>query len=191
MGFLAKLLGQGERFNLSKDYPNVDKIGIGLGWNVHNIMGGEFDLDASVFMLDSNKKTPDDRFFVFYNNQNSSDGSVFHTGDEKIGGHTGDDETIFVTLSKVDYKIFELVFVVTIHEAIQRRQNFGQVRSAFIRLYDVDTNRELLRYDLNDDFEKETAIEFGKLYKKDNDWRFQAVGTGYNKGLQGFVDKYT
>jgi tellurium resistance protein TerD len=184
-------LSKGERINLSKEAPSLKKVGVGLGWDTNNTdTGVDFDLDASVFMLGANGKIPSEKSFIFYNNLTSPDGAVKHTGDNLTGQGDGDDETILVELAKVDSAIHELVFVVTIHEAEKRRQNFGQVRNAFIRLYDQDTNKEVAKYELDEDFSKETAIEFGKLYKKDGQWRFQAVGQGYNSGLQGFVDTY-
>lgn len=184
-------LGKGERINLSKEAPSLKKVGVGLGWDTnHTDTGVDFDLDASVFMLGVNGKIPGEKNFIFYNNLISPDGAVKHTGDNLTGQGDGDDETLLIELNKVDSAITELVFVVTIHEAEKRKQNFGQVRNAFIRLYDQDTNKEVAKYELDEDFSKETAIEFGKLYKKDGQWRFQAVGQGYNSGLQGFVDRY-
>jgi len=184
-------LGKGERINLSKEAPSLKKVGVGLGWDTNSSdTGADFDLDASVFMLGANGKIPTEKNFIFYNNLTSPDGAIKHTGDNLTGDGDGDDETVNVELAKVDATINDLVFVVTIHEAEKRKQNFGQVRNAFIRLYDIDTNKEIAKYDLEEDFSKETAIEFGKLYKKEGQWRFQAVGQGYNSGLQGFVDKF-
>jgi tellurium resistance protein TerD len=184
-------LGKGQRINLSKEAPSLKKVGVGLGWDTNSTDSGtEFDLDASVFMLGANEKIPNEKYFVFYNNLNSPDGSIKLTGDNRTGQGDGDDETILVELGKVDAAISQLVFVVTIHEANTRRQNFGQVRNAFIRLYDLDTNKEVAKFELDEDFSCETALEFGRLYKKDGEWRFQAVGQGYNAGLQGFVDRY-
>ena len=185
-------LGKGNRIDLSKEAPSLTKVGFGLGWDENDTNTGvDFDLDASVFMLGSNGKISQDEYFIFYNNLKSPDGSVEHTGDNLTGDGDGDDETINVQLNRIDPTIEELVFVVTIHEATQRRQNFGQVRNAFIRLYDLNTNHEIAKYDLEEDFSTETAIEFGRLYKKSGSWRFKAVGTGFNAGLQGFVDKFT
>ncbi|MGB3511203.1 MAG: TerD family protein [Microcoleaceae cyanobacterium] len=184
-------LSKGERVNLSKESPNLTKAGIGLGWDVNTTdTGAEFDLDASIFMLGSNGKIPNEKYFVFYNNLISPDSSVKHSGDSRTGEGSGDDEKIEIDLTKVDPAIQEIIFVVTIHEADARRQNFGQVRNSFIRIYDITTEEEIAKYELEEDFSRETALEFGRLYRKDNDWRFQAVGEGYNSGLQGFVDKY-
>jgi tellurium resistance protein TerD len=141
-------------------------------------------------MLGASGKIPTEKYLVFYNNSTSPDGSVIHKGDSRTGEGSGDDETIEIDLSKVDASVQEIVFVVTIHEAEQRKQNFGQVRNSFIRIYDNATEKQVAKYELDEDFSRETAIEFGKLYKKDGEWRFQAVGAGYNSGLQSFVDKY-
>lgn len=188
---MAINLNKGGRINLSKEAPGLNKVGVGLGWDANSTdTGTDFDLDASVFMLDADGKIPNEKFFVFYNNLSSPDGGVKHAGDNLTGAGDGDDETLHVDLSKVDPKINELVVVVTIHEAISRKQNFGQVKNAFIRLYDLETKAEVLKYELDEDFSAETAVEFGRLYRKDNSWRFQAVGEGYNNGLQGFVDKF-
>jgi len=184
-------LSKGERINLAKEAPGLKNAGIGLGWDINATdTGTAFDLDASVFMLGANGKIPGEKYFVFYNNKESPNGSVQHLGDSRTGEGQGDDETVLVDLSKVDSSVEEIVLVVTIHEAETRRQNFGQVRNAFIRIYDTITGTEVTKYDLDEDFSRETAIEFGRLYKKDGEWRFQAVGQGYNTGLQSFVDKY-
>lgn len=184
-------LSKGERINLSKEAPSLSKAGIGLGWDINATdTGAGFDLDASIFMLGANGKILNDKYFVFYNNTQSPDGSVKHLGDSLTGEGAGDDETVEIDLSKVDASIQEIVFVVTIHEADTRKQNFGQVRNSFIRIYDNATENQIAKYELEEDFSTETAIEFGKLYKKDGDWRFQAVGAGYKAGLQKFVDQY-
>lgn len=184
-------LSKGGRIDLSKEAPNLKNAVVGLGWDVNDSdTGVEFDLDASIFMLDNSGKIPTDSHFVFYNNSKSPCGSVEHTGDNRTGVGEGDDESINITLNKIAPNIEEIVVVVTIHDAAQRRQNFGQVSNSFIRIYDKDTNQEIAKYELEDDFSSETAIEFGRFYKKDNSWRFKAVGVGYNSGLQGFVDKF-
>ncbi|HIO71383.1 MAG TPA: TerD family protein [Campylobacterales bacterium] len=184
-------LVKGGRVNLSKEAPSLVRVGVALGWDINDTdTGYDFDLDVSIFMLNSNKKLPANEYFVFYNNLKSPDGAVEHTGDNLTGEGEGDDETIFIDLSKVSPEIEEILFVVTIYEADQRGQNFGQVRNSFIRLYNRDTNEEILKYELEEDFSTETALEFGRLYKKNDSWRFQAVGMGYKTGLQAFVDKY-
>ncbi|MBW4671942.1 MAG: TerD family protein [Cyanomargarita calcarea GSE-NOS-MK-12-04C] len=184
-------LSKGERINLSKEAPSLKNAGIGLGWDINvTDTGSAFDLDASVFMLGANGKIINEKYFVFYNNSQSPDGSIKHQGDSRTGEGTGDDETIQIDLSKVDTSVQEIVFVVTIHEAEQRKQNFGQVRNSYIRIYDNATEKEITKYELEEDASAETAIEFGKLYRKDGEWRFQAVGAGYKSGLQSFVDRY-
>jgi tellurium resistance protein TerD len=170
----------------------LQKVGVGLGWDPNESTGYDFDLDASAFMLGENKKLPKDEFFVFYNNQKSPDGAVESSGDDLTGGNSdgGDDETLMVDLSKVDSRIQEILFTVTIHEAEQRRQNFGQVRNSYIRIYNANTNEEIAKYDLDEDFSIETAVEFGRLYKRNGEWKFEAIGNGYKGGLQYFVNKY-
>jgi stress response protein SCP2 len=182
-------LTKGDRFNLSKEAPNLNKVGIGLGWEVSDT-AQSYDIDASVFMLSKEGIVSDERYFVFYNNLKSLDGSLIHSGDNKTGKGKGDDETICVDLTLVNSAIQEIVFVVTIHEGQQKHQNFSQIKTAFIRLFNQETGSELARYDLKEAFAQETALEFGRLYKKDEHWRFQAVGQGYNAGLQTFVDRY-
>jgi len=182
-------LTKGERFNLSKETPDFSKIAIALGWQVSQT-SQNCDIDASVFMLAADGRIPDEKYFVFYNNLTSPDGSVRHSGDSATGQIDGDDETVYVDLSKINSAIQEIVFVVTIHEGQEKNQSFSQVTNAFIRLYNRETLSELVRYNLNQIFSQETALEFGRLYKKNGEWRFQVVGQGYNAGLQSFVDKY-
>jgi uncharacterized protein YjbI with pentapeptide repeats/stress response protein SCP2 len=182
-------LTKGERFNLSKETPDFSKIAIALGWQVSQTAQNS-DIDASVFMLAADGRIPDEKYFVFYNNLTSPDGAVRHSGDSATGQIDGDDETVYVDLSKINSAIQEIVFVVTIHEGQEKNQSFSQVTNAFIRLYNRETLSELVRYNLNQIFSQETALEFGRLYKKNGEWRFQAVGQGYNAGLQSFVDKY-
>lgn len=170
---------------------NAPKFTIGLGWDTNtSSTGSAFDLDASVFILGDNKRLVADEYFVFYNNLASPDGSVEHTGDNLTGAGDGDDEQIKVDLSKADAKVFEICIVVTIHEAEARKQNFGQVRNSFIRIFDAATNTEILKYELEEDFSIETAVEFGRIYKKDNNWKFEAVGVGMKGGLQDYLTKY-
>jgi tellurium resistance protein TerD len=185
-------LSKGERVSLSKEAPGLKKAGVGLGWDTNaSDTGAAFDLDVSVFMIGSNGKVPNEQYFIFYNNLKSPDGSVESLGDDRTGEGGGDDETVFVELNTVDPNIQEIVFVVTIYEAENRRQNFGQVRNSYIRIYNNETDVEITRYDLEEDFSRETAIEIGRLYRKDGEWRFQAVGQGYNSGLETFVQQYT
>jgi tellurium resistance protein TerD len=183
---MAINLTKGQRIEIG-----LSKVGVGLGWDPNEGTGADFDLDASAFMLGANRKLPQDEFFVFYNNQKSLDGAVESSGDDLTGGNSdGDDETLTVDLSKVDAKIQEIIFTVTIHDYETRRQNFGQVRNSFIRIYNVQTSEEIAKYELDEDFSVETAVEFGRLYKRGSEWKFEAMGVGYKGGLQYFVDKY-
>lgn len=170
----------------------LEKVCVGLGWDPNRTGGDDFDLDASAFMLNKNHKLPADEYFVFYNNLTSPDGAVASSGDDQTGGNSedGDDETLTVDLQKVNPEVEEIVFTVTIHQATERRQNFGQVRNAYIRIYDAINGEQILRYDLDEDFSVETAIEFGRLYRRNGKWRFEAMGTGHTGGLQYFVDQY-
>jgi len=186
---MAINLNKGDRFDLSK---GLTRVGVGLGWEPNEGESAfDFDLDASAFMLGANKKLPQDDFFVFYNNPQSPDKAVTSSGDDTTGGSSdGDDETLSVDLSKVDKRVEEIVFTVTIHEYAARKQNFGQVRGSFIRIYNEISGEEIAKYELNEDFSVETAVEFGRLYRSGGQWKFEAMGIGYKGGLQCFVDKY-
>jgi tellurium resistance protein TerD len=186
---MAINLQKGQRVSLD---GGLTQVGIGLGWDPNDGTGHEFDLDASAFMLGSNGKLPKDEYFVFYNNEKSPDGSTETEGDDTSGGNSdgGDDETINVNLPMVDSAIESIVVVVTIHDIETRKQNFGQVRNSYIRIYNKETNEEIAKYELDEDFSIETSVEFGRLYKKDNAWKFEAMGVGYNEGLGYFVGKY-
>ena len=186
---------------------NAPKFTVGLGWDTNSsATGTDFDLDTSVFILGENKKLLSDNHFVFYNNLKSPNEAVVHTGDNRTGAgarheqttpvqrHTGagdgDDEQILVDLSKIEPNAAEICIVVTIHEAAQRGQNFGQVRNSFIRIFDSVTNQELLKYELEEDFSIETAVEFGRIYKRNGEWKFEAVGMGMKGGLEDYLNKY-
>ena len=170
---------------------NAPKFTIGLGWDTNSSSTGTgFDLDASIFILGENKKILSDSHFVFYNNLKTPDGAVEHTGDNLTGDGDGDDEQIKVDLSKIDANATEICIVVTIHEADVRKQNFGQVRNSFVRVFDSNTNADILKYELEEDFSVETAVEFGRIYKRNNEWKFEAVGMGMKGGLQDFLTKY-
>jgi len=184
-------LSKGGRVSLSKEAPGLTKIKIGLGWDTNATDTGlDFDLDASLFMLDANGKVPDDSDFIFFNNLKSKDGSVEHEGDNLTGEGDGDDEVIAVDLSKVNAKYNSLAITVTIHESEARRQNFGQVSNAFVRVIDASNSKELAIFELDEDFSSETAILFGTLYRKNGEWRFKAEGSGFNNGLAGFCGLY-
>lgn len=165
---------------------------IGLGWDPNEGTGHDFDLDASAFMIDEGRMIPSEAFFVFYGNTDSPDGSLHHTGDDPTGGNSadGDDESIQVDLSKTDPRISEILFVVTIHDAATRRQNYGQVRNSYIRIVDDSTGQEVAKYELGEDFSIETAVEFGRLYKRNGQWKFEASGIGYKEDLAFFLSKY-
>jgi len=183
---MAINLQKGQRENL-----NAQKFTIGLGWDTNaSSTGAAFDLDASVFMLGANGKIVSDEFFVFYNNTKSPDGSVTHTGDNLTGAGDGDDESILVDLSKLNPGVQEICIVVTIHDAQNRKQNFGQVRNSFIRVYDQG-NAELVKYELDEDFSVETAVEFGRIYNKGGQWKFEAIGAGMKGGLEDYLKKYS
>jgi tellurium resistance protein TerD len=182
---MAINLTKGQRVDIG-----LQKIGVGLGWDPSARPGVKFDLDASAFMLAADKQIPGEKFFVFYNNLESPDRSIRHSGDNLTGDGDGDDEALFVDLGSMDAKVDEIVVVVTIDEAEARQQNFGQVRNAFIRIYDETNGQELLKYELDEDFSTETAVEFGRIYKRNGAWRFEAVGIGYKGGLAAFTAKY-
>lgn len=184
---MAISLEKGQRIEIG-----LSKVSVGLGWDPNEGTGYDFDLDASAFMIGSNKKLPKDEYFVFYNNQKSPDGSVESTGDDLTGGNSdgGDDETLNVDLTKVDPQIQEIIFTATIYKAEERKQNFGQVRNSYIRIYNSISNEEIARYDLDEDFSIETAVEFGRLYRRNGEWKFEAMGIGNKGGLQALVNKY-
>ncbi len=184
-------LSKGQRFSLSKDVAGLKNVLIGLGWDANSSdSNSDFDLDASVFLLGSDGKCQKDSDFIFYNNLKSSDGSVTHTGDNRTGDGDGDDEQIKVDLSKISTNVSEIVIVVTIHDAVSRRQNFGMVRNAYVRLVNEADNQQILKYDLDEDFSTETAVVFGRIYKRDSEWKFDAVGTGQSGGLEVFCRQY-
>ncbi|MBW8686514.1 TerD family protein [Chitinophaga rhizophila] len=170
----------------------LSNISVGLGWNPNEGTGNAFDLDASAFMIDGNRLIPAEGYFVFYGNTTSPDGSLQHTGDDPTGGNSaeGDDETIKVDLSKVNADIKEILFVVTIHDATDRKQNFGQVRNSYIRIVNDANGEEIAKYELGEDFSIETGVEFGRLYSRDGKWRFEASGIGYKEDLAYFLGKY-
>jgi len=183
---MAINLQKGQRQNI-----NAPKFTVGLGWDTNQTSTGkDFDLDASIFLLGENKKLVSDSHFIFYNNLESPDKAVIHTGDNLTGEGDGDDEQIKIDLTKIDSKIQEIIVVVTIHEADERNQNFGQVRNSFIRIVNTDTNEEILKYELDEDFSIETAVEFGRIYNRNGEWKFEAVGNGQREGLAKYVSLY-
>ncbi|HEX8576345.1 MAG TPA: TerD family protein [Flavobacterium sp.] len=183
---MAINLQKGQRENI-----NAPKFTIGLGWDTNSSSTGvDFDLDASVFILGENRKIISDAHFIFYNNLKAPDDSVIHTGDNLTGDGDGDDEQVKIDLTKINPAIKEICVVVTIHDAINRKQNFGQVRNSFIRIVDDSNNTEMVKYELEEDFSIETAVEFGRIYNKDGQWKFEAIGVGMKGGLEDYLTKY-
>ena len=176
-------LSKGGNVSLSKEAPGLRHVLVGLGWDTRGTDGVDFDLDASLFLLTNAGRVRSDSDFIFYNNLTSVDGSVEHTGDNLTGEGEGDDEAIKVGLDRVPPEIEKLAVTVTIHEAESRRQNFGQVDNAFIRVVNNDTGTEIVRYDLSEDASTETAMIFGEIYRHGGEWKFRAVGQGYVGGL--------
>ena len=188
---MAISLAKGGRVSLSKEAPGLKKIRVGLGWDANvTDTGTDFDLDASAFVLGADGKVLGDEWFIFYNQTTSPDGAIVHTGDNRTGEGEGDDEVIEIDLDKVDSRVDKIVFTVTIHDAQARHQNFGQVSNSFIRVVDDSNNKEITKYELDEDYSTETAINFGELYRKNGEWRFKAVGDGFNEGLAGFAKMY-
>jgi tellurium resistance protein TerD len=176
-------LAKGANVSLSKEEPGLSKIVVGLGWDTRATDGADFDLDASAFMLTEVGKVRSDSDFVFYNCLKSPEGSVEHTGDNLTGEGEGDDESIKVDLGRVPPEIQKLAITVTIHDADARRQNFGMVENAFIRIVNELTGREITRFDLSEDSSMETALIFGEVYRHGGEWKFRAVGQGFKGGL--------
>lgn len=184
-------LSKGQKVDLTKGNPGLNKIMVGLGWDVNAYdSGAAFDLDAAAFMLGVYGKCPTEKEFVFYGNLTHPSESVMHMGDNLTGEGDGDDEQIQIDLSKIPSNVEKIAFTVTIYDADQRRQNFGQVSNAFIRIVDETTNIELIRYDLGEDFSIETAVVVGELYKKDGEWKFNAIGSGFQGGLAALCGHY-
>ncbi len=176
-------LNKGGNLSLSKEAPGLTKILVGLGWDTRSTDGQAFDLDASAFLLKEGDKVRSDADFIFYNQLKSPDGSVEHTGDNTTGEGEGDDEVVKVDLSRVPPEVQKISVAVTIHDADARKQNFGMVTNAFIRIVNEANNGEIARYDLSEDASTETAMIFGELYRHGEEWKFRAVGQGYNGGL--------
>ena len=180
-------LTKGGNVSLTKQAPDLRTVVVGLGWDERTTSGAEFDLDASALMLNSSEKVISDAHFVFFNNLKSPDGSVMHSGDNLSGGGDGDDEQVVVSLVSVPAECHKIVFPVSIYEAISRVQSFGQVRNAYIRVVNQDDDTEMARYDLSEDASTETAMVFGELYRHSSEWKFRAVGQGYESGLEGIA----
>ena len=183
-------LTKGGNVSLSKQAPGLTAVVVGLGWDPRTTTGADFDLDASAIMVDANGRVLSDGHFVFFNNLKSPEGSVEHMGDNLTGGGEGDDEQIKVNLATVPAECGKVVFPVSIYEAEQRQQNFGQVRNAFIRIVNQADNSEIARYDLTEDAATETAMVFGEIYRSFGEWKFRAVGQGYASGLKGIAQDF-
>ncbi len=187
---MAISLNKGGNLSLSKTDPSLTRLLIGLGWDERVTSGAEFDLDASVFLLNNLGKVRGDHDFIFYNQLKSDNGAVEHTGDNRSGAGEGDDEVIKVNLSQLPTDIEKIAVTVTIHDAQARNQNFGQVANAFIRVVNEDTGAEVVRFDLAEDYSVETAMIFGEVYKHNGEWKFRAVGQGYSGGLAAMCQQY-
>lgn len=188
---MAISLSKGQKVDLTKGNPGLKNILIGLGWDTNKYDGGfDFDLDAAAFLLSNSGKVRSDNDFIFYNNLKDSTGSITHLGDNLTGEGEGDDEEIRINLNSVPSDIDKIAFTVTIHDAENRAQNFGQVSNAFIRVVNEDTNEELIRYDLSEDFSIETAVVVGELYRNQSDWKFSAVGSGFQGGLKSLCQNF-
>ena len=184
-------LSKGQKVDLTKGNASLKHIMVGLCWDVNAFdSGADFDLDASAFMCGANGKCPTEKEFVFYGNLEHPSGAVKHQGENLTGEGDGDDEQIFVDLKAIPESVDKIAFTVTIYEAQERRQNFGQVSNAYIRIVDEDTNQELIRYDLGEDFSIETAIVVGELYRHNGEWKFNAIGSGFQGGLAALCGHY-
>ena len=183
-------LSKGGNVSLSKTDPGLKNVLIGLGWDARPTDGADFDLDASAFMVKDDGKVRSDNDFIFYNQLKSTCGSVEHTGDNRTGAGDGDDEALIILLDKVPVDVQRIIFAVTIHEAEARKQNFGQVSHAFVRVVNNDSKNEVARYDLSEDASTETAMIFGEIYRYGGEWKFKAVGQGYAGGLAALARQY-
>ena len=184
-------LQKGQKVDLTKGNPSLKNIMVGLGWDVNAFdSGADFDLDAAAFMVGENGKCPTEREFIFYGNLEHNSGAVKHMGDNLTGGGDGDDEQIEVDLTIIPANVSRVVFTVTIYDAELRRQNFGQVSNAFIRIVDTATGSELIRYDLGEDFSIETAVVVGEIYRHNGEWKFNAIGSGFQGGLAALCGHY-
>ncbi|MBE6861911.1 MAG: TerD family protein [Ruminococcus sp.] len=184
-------LSKGQKVDLTKGNPGLKKIMVGLGWDVNAFdSGSAFDLDAAAFMVGANGKCPTEKEFVFYGNLEHASGSVKHLGDNLTGEGDGDDEQILIDLAAIPANVEKVAFTVTIYDADARRQNFGQVSNSFIRIVDETTGQELIRYDLGEDFSIETAVVVGELYRHNGEWKFNAIGSGFQGGLAALCGHY-
>ncbi|ENU59716.1 TerD family protein [Acinetobacter guillouiae] len=187
---MAISLNKGGNLSLSKTDPSLNQVLVGLGWDARATDGTDFDLDASAFLLSENGKVRGEHDFIFYNQTRSPEGSVEHTGDNRTGAGDGDDEAVRINLAQVPADVQKIAITVTIHEGESRGQNFGQVQNAFIRVVNDQSNTEIVRFDLNEDYSTETAMIFGELYRHNGEWKFRAVGQGYAGGLSAMCQQF-
>lgn len=187
---MAVSLSKGGNVSLSKEAPGLAEVTVGLGWDARVTDGAEFDLDASVFVVGENGKVLNDAGFIFYNNKTSADGSIEHLGDNRSGQGDGDDEQVNVKLTGLATDVKKLVFAVTIHDADARKQSFGQVSNAYIRVINKADGKELARYDLSEDASTETAMIFGELYRNGDEFKFKAIGQGFAGGLKPLAEAH-
>lgn len=184
-------LQKGQKVSLTKGNPGLSNVVVGVGWDVNAFdTGGSFDLDGAAFLLTDAGIVSQPEDFVFYGNLKHPSGAVEHLGDNTTGAGDGDDEQIKISLNSVPANISKIAFTVTIYEAESRNQNFGMVSNAFIRVYNEANGEELLRYDLGEDFSIETAVVFGELYKNNGEWKFNAIGSGFQGGLAALCGNY-
>jgi tellurium resistance protein TerD len=188
---MAVSLSKGQKVDLTKTNPGLMNVVIGLGWDINKYDGGnDFDLDSSVFLLGENGKVSNETDFVFYNNPQGANGAVVHTGDNRSGAGEDDDEQIKINLTGLPANIHRIAFTITIHDAEGRNQNFGQVSDSYVRIFNETSGEELIRYDLGEDFSIETAIVVGELYRHNNEWKFNAIGSGYQGGLAALATDF-
>jgi len=188
---MAISLSKGQKIDLTKSNPGLTNITVGVGWDTNKYDGGQdFDLDSSIFLLNAAGVCADEKDFVFFNNLEGGNGSVVHTGDNLTGEGDGDDEQVKVALMNVPTTVERIAFTITIHDAEQRSQNFGQVSNSYVRIVNDANGEELIRYDLGEDFSIETAVVVGELYRHGSEWKFNAIGSGYQGGLASLVKDY-
>ncbi|CAM4213210.1 TerD family protein [Paenibacillus typhae] len=188
---MAINLSKGQKIDLTKTNPGLSKIKVGLGWDTNKYDGGkDFDLDVSVFLTNANGKVDKETNFIFFNNKQNENGSVVHAGDNRTGEGDGDDEVIDIDLKNIPADVEKIAFTITIYEAEQRSQNFGQVSRSYVRIVNEESNVELIRFDLGEDFSIETGVVVGELYRNAGEWKFSAIGSGYKDGLAGLTRDY-
>ncbi|WP_432353646.1 TerD family protein [Sporosarcina sp. A2] len=188
---MAISLSKGQKVDLTKTNPGLTNITVGLGWDTNKYDGSnDFDLDSSIFLLNGSGKCESDKDFIFFNNLEGGNGSIVHTGDNLTGEGDGDDEQVKIHLTNVPSSVEKIAFAITIHEAEERSQNFGQVSNSYVRIVNDATGEELVQYDLGEDFSIETAIVVGELYRHGSEWKFNAIGSGYQGGLASLVKDY-